>query len=89
VETQIDVGKTTARSTTEINSKNSLYHHRHFNEHLVGAFRKSPRESDLNHESSSLLNRRLKNHTGISLQRFTQEFHRKFTTWTDIKTGSA
>jgi hypothetical protein len=85
----MDVRKTLTRSTIEINSKNSLYPHRHFTEHLVGAFGKSPQESDLNNESLSLLNRQLKNYTGISLQRFTQEFHRKFTTWTDIKTGSA
>jgi hypothetical protein len=43
------------RLTTEINSKNSLYPHMHFTKYLVGAFRKSPREKDLNHESSSLL----------------------------------
>jgi hypothetical protein len=43
------------RSTIKIGSKNSLYPHRYFTEHLVGAFEKSPRESDLNHKSSSLL----------------------------------
>jgi hypothetical protein len=37
----------------KIESKNSLYPHRHFTEQLVGAFGKSPRESDLNHESES------------------------------------
>jgi hypothetical protein len=36
----------------------------------VGAPEKSPRESDLDHESSSLLIRRLKNNIGFSLQRF-------------------
>jgi hypothetical protein len=44
-----------ARSTIEINSKNSLYPHSYFTEHLVRVFEKSPRENDLNHESSSLL----------------------------------
>jgi hypothetical protein len=52
---------------TKIRSNNSLYPHRHFTEQLVGAFRKSPWESDLNQEPSSLLIRRLKNHTGIHL----------------------
>jgi hypothetical protein len=55
---------------TKIKSKNNLYPHRHFTEHLVGAFGKSPRESDLNQELSSLLIRRLKNYTGFSLQQF-------------------
>jgi hypothetical protein len=36
---------------TKIESKLNLYPHRHFIEHLVGAFGKSPRESDLNHET--------------------------------------
>jgi hypothetical protein len=57
-----------ARSTIEINSKNSLYSHSHFTEHLVGAFGKSPRKSNLNHKSSSLLIRRLKNNIGFTLQ---------------------
>jgi hypothetical protein len=48
----------------KIGSKNSLYPHRHFTEHLVAVFGKSPRESNLNHESSSLLIRRLENNTG-------------------------
>jgi hypothetical protein len=38
---------------TKIESRNSLYPHMHFTEHLVGAFRKSPRENDLNKEPSS------------------------------------
>jgi hypothetical protein len=54
-----------ARSTTKIDSKNSLYHHRYFTKHLLGAFGKSQRESDLNHESSSLLIRWLKSTTRI------------------------
>jgi hypothetical protein len=41
------------RSTTKIDSKNSLYPHSHFTEHLVGAFEKSPRKSNLNHETLS------------------------------------
>jgi hypothetical protein len=60
------------RSTTKIRSKNSLYPHRYFTEQLVGAFGKSPRESDLNQEPSSLLIRRLKNHTRVHLQQSTQ-----------------
>jgi hypothetical protein len=47
-----------------IRSKNNIYPHRHFTKHLVGAFRKSPWESDLNNESSSLLIQWLKNDTG-------------------------
>jgi hypothetical protein len=43
------------RLTTEIKSINNLYPHRHFTKHLVGAFRKPPRESNLDHETSSLL----------------------------------
>jgi hypothetical protein len=39
-------------------------------EHVVDAFGKSPRKSDLNHESSSLLIRWLKSYTNISLQQF-------------------
>jgi hypothetical protein len=57
-----------AKSTTKIRSKNSLYPHRHFTKHLVGTFGKPPRESDLNYEPSSLLDRRLKNYTGFTLQ---------------------
>jgi hypothetical protein len=57
-----------ARSTIEINPKNSLYAHRHFTEHLVCAFEKSPQKSNLNHESSSLLDRRLKSKYRLHLQ---------------------
>jgi hypothetical protein len=59
------------RLRTKIGSKNNLYPHRHFTEQLVGTFGKSPRESDLNQKSSSLLTRRLKNYINISLQQFT------------------
>jgi hypothetical protein len=38
----------------------------------VGTFGKPPRENNLNHESSSLLIRRLKKCTSFTLQRFTQ-----------------
>jgi hypothetical protein len=41
-----------ARSMIKIKLKNSLCTHRHFTEHLVGAFEKLPWECDLNHESS-------------------------------------
>jgi hypothetical protein len=58
---------------TKIGSKNSLYPHSHFTEHLIGAFEKSLRESDLNQESSSLLICQLKSYTGFSLQRFKQQ----------------
>jgi hypothetical protein len=33
-------------------SKNNLYPHRHFTEHLMSTLRKSTRESDLNHKNS-------------------------------------
>jgi hypothetical protein len=55
-----------AKSTIKIDSKNSLYPHSHFTEHLVGAFGKPTLKSNLNHESSSLLIRRLKNNTDTS-----------------------
>jgi hypothetical protein len=48
----------------KIRSKSSLDPHKHFTEHLVGVFKKSPRKNDMNHESSSLLIRWLKNITG-------------------------
>jgi hypothetical protein len=47
--------RTRVRLTIKINSKNSLYSHRHFTKHLVNAFRKSPRESNSNLKTSSLL----------------------------------
>jgi hypothetical protein len=62
------VARPRTRSTTKINSKNSLYSYNHFTEQLVGAFKKSPWESYLIYESSSLLIRRLKNKTGFTLQ---------------------
>jgi hypothetical protein len=55
----------------KIGSKNSLCSHSHFTEQLVDVFEKSLQESDLSQEPSSLLIRRLKNHTGDHLQRFT------------------
>jgi hypothetical protein len=54
----------------KIESKNSLYPHRYFIEHLVDVFKKSPWKNNLNQESSSLLIKWLKNNTGISLQWF-------------------
>jgi hypothetical protein len=62
-----------ARLTMKIESKNSLCPHRLFTEHLVDVFEKSPWKSDLNHESSSLLIRRLESYTGITLQPFTHK----------------
>jgi hypothetical protein len=56
---------THARSTTKIGSKNSLYPHNHFTEQLMGTFRKSLWESDLNQEPSSLLIQRLKNYVSL------------------------
>jgi hypothetical protein len=61
----------------KIDLKNSLYPHRHFTEHLVSTFRKSPWESDLNHESSSLLIWWLKNYTEYSLQPSTHKKPKK------------
>jgi hypothetical protein len=45
------------KSTTKIDSKNSLSPFRHFTEHLVGVFEKLPRENDLDHEFSRLSTR--------------------------------
>jgi hypothetical protein len=71
-ETRNGASKITCEIDDKNRLKNSLYPHRHFTKHLVGTFRKSPRKSDLNYESSSLLIRRLKNYTGFEyLQRFT------------------
>jgi hypothetical protein len=36
------------KSATKIGSINSLYTHKHFTEHLMGTFKKSPRKNDLN-----------------------------------------
>jgi hypothetical protein len=44
-----------ARSIMKTGSRNNFCPHRHFTEQLVGAFRKSPRKSDFNHETSSFL----------------------------------
>jgi hypothetical protein len=52
------------RSTTKIDSKNSLYPLRHFTEHLMGVFRKLPRKNNLDHESSRFLIWWLKSTTG-------------------------
>jgi hypothetical protein len=51
---------------TKIGSKNSLYPHKHFTEHLMDLFRKSPWNSDLNYETSNFSIRQLKNYTGAS-----------------------
>jgi hypothetical protein len=59
--------RTRVRLATKIRSKLSLCHHRHFTEHLVGAFGKSPRESDLNYKTSSFSIRQLKNNIGFIL----------------------
>jgi hypothetical protein len=45
--------KSANKTTREIDDKNSLSPLRHFTEHLVGVFRKLPRENDLDHKSSS------------------------------------
>jgi hypothetical protein len=50
----------------KIGLKTSLYPHRYFTEQLMDAFRKSPWESDLNHETLSFSIRQLKNYTGAS-----------------------
>jgi hypothetical protein len=52
------------RSTTKIDSKNSLSPLSHFTEHLVGVFGKLPRENDLDYESSRLLIRWLNSTSG-------------------------
>jgi hypothetical protein len=45
----------------KIGSKKSLYLYRYFIKHLVGTFRK-PRESNLNHETFSLVTQELYQH---------------------------
>jgi hypothetical protein len=46
-----------ARSTTKIGSKNNLYLHRHFTEHLVGAFGKTPWDAYIEaHEELETIN---------------------------------
>jgi hypothetical protein len=65
------------KSMTKIDSKNSLYTHSHFTEHLVCAFEKPPWKNNLNHESLSLLIRRLKNHTGMNSCNKSQTHDRK------------
>jgi hypothetical protein len=50
----------------KIGLKTSFYPYRHFTEHLVDAFEKSPWDSDLNHKTSSFSIRQLKNNTGAS-----------------------
>jgi hypothetical protein len=60
-----------ARSTIRDRSKDSLYPHSHFTEHLVGAFRKSPRERNFNYKTSSFSIRQLKNNNGFTLQQTT------------------
>jgi hypothetical protein len=55
----------------KVGSKLSISPHRHFTKHLADALGKSPQESNSNHETSSLLIRRLENNTGFHLQEFT------------------
>jgi hypothetical protein len=52
----------------KIGLKNSLYPHMHFTEHLVGAFGKPPRKSNLNHKTSSLFDPVAQDKTGFHLQ---------------------
>jgi hypothetical protein len=68
---------THARSTTKIGSNNSLYHHNHFTEQLMGTFRKSLRESDLNQEPSSLLIQRLKNYASLLPAKIHTKIHKR------------
>jgi hypothetical protein len=51
-------------------TKFSSNHIKYFTEHLAGMFRKSPRESDWDLETSSFLIRQLKNDTDFTLQQF-------------------
>jgi hypothetical protein len=64
----------------KIKPKNNLCPHNHFTEQLVVTFRKSPRDSNLNHESSSLLIQRLKNDTRNNLQQ-SKITHKKNQSW--------
>jgi hypothetical protein len=54
-EIQNGVSKTTSEIDDKNRIKNSLCPQKHFTEHLIDAFEKSPRKSNLNRESSSLL----------------------------------
>jgi hypothetical protein len=56
-----------ARSTTEINSENSLFPHRYFTEHLMDVFRKS---EQFKPKTLEIFIRQLKKHTGDHLQQF-------------------
>jgi hypothetical protein len=69
--------RTRARPTTEIGSINGLYPHKYFTEYLVDVFMKSPWESDLNQELSSLLIGRLNNYTGITCNDSHNQIRRK------------
>jgi hypothetical protein len=55
-----------ARSMIKIRLKNSLYSHRHFTEHLVGAFRKPPRKSNSCHEFLESFNPMTQEHNRLS-----------------------
>jgi hypothetical protein len=54
------------RSTTKIRSKNNLYPHRHFTDHLMDVFERSLRESNLNYKILSFSICQLKNKTRMS-----------------------
>jgi hypothetical protein len=53
------------RSTTKIDSKNSLYPLSHFTEQLMGVFSKIPQKNNLDHESSSFFDPAAKDKTGF------------------------
>jgi hypothetical protein len=46
VETQLNAGKDTSETDEKIESKTSLYPHRHFTEHLAGVFDKQSFENN-------------------------------------------
>jgi hypothetical protein len=52
----------------KIGLKNSLYPLSHFTKYLVGVFRKSPWDCNLDREFSSLLNPVAQEHCGVHLQ---------------------
>jgi hypothetical protein len=57
----------------KIGLKNSSFPHRHFTEHLVSAFGKSPWEYNLNHETLSFSIWQLKSNTGRHLHQSTHK----------------
>jgi hypothetical protein len=76
---------------TKIVSKNSLYPHKHFTEYLVGVFRKSPRESNLNYKTSKFSIRQLKSKIEMSSYNnpYTRSYKKKYRSLKTLVTARA